>query len=262
MALLKYREFIIKHLSENFDADITTISQITDAVIECLETKISEIAPPKSITKRKSGYNILANILNHEQTDDTLKLIEQIGKVSFSRHRDYANKTALKVKTISDDLFITYNNINDAYSAAKSQSLAGFALTAFIWANLEPPQKQLVNNFAIGNTIKSPPPKNDLKKNNRKGGHNCIKTVAAHAITKNFPPIISLLKLPEYKDKDKGREVGQQLWKQIKDNSELIDKWHLINEKLPKNQKERKNTVDSEPEFFQLLQDSINFVLP
>lgn len=262
MALLQYRSFIIKHLTENFEADINTLSQITDHVLSALQMKINELPAPKSPPKRRSGYNILSNLLNSEQDDQAIALIQKIGHVTLSRQRDYATKTASKVKTIDDEIFTTYDNLNDAYAAAKSQALAGFALTAFVWANLEKHQKEFINNFAIGNSIKDPLPKTKNSSPKRKGGHNCIKTVIAQAISKNNPLVLALLKLPEYTDKEKGREVGQQLWKQIKDNLELTDKWHIINDKLPKGQKERKNTVDSDPEFFNLLEESIKFVLP
>ena len=265
MSLTQYRSFIIKHLQMKIDDapddEEQNIGDIVDHVLEALQMKISELPAPKSPSKRRSGYTILSNLLNSEQSDDVLELIDKVGPVEVRPDRDYAPKTVNKVKTIDPSVFDTYPSLNHAYTAAKSQSLAGFALTAFVWANLEPSQKEHINNFAIGNQVKSPLLKQKNVKSARKGGHNAIKTVVGHAITKSNDHVLRLLENDEFHGKEKGREVGQQLWKQIKNNTTLTDKWHSINNKLPKGQTERKNTVDSDPDFFELLEETIHFVL-
>ena len=260
MSILQHRQFVIDYIQKTISTEDKEheVEDLVDLMFEALQPKISELSHSKPPTRR-SGYNSLSSILKPEQPPHILKLIASLGEITFSPEREYAPKTAAKVKEFPSDIFKTYTDLTEAHAAAKTQQLPGFAFSAFIWANLNKQQKKIINNYAHGDSD-TLPLTNKKTKTTRKSGHNCIKTVVKYALDNTDTLLSYLLELPHYETKEKGREIGQQLWKDIK-TSKFVELWHSIDKELPKTTKERENTIHTDTQFIQLLHDTINYVL-
>lgn len=71
-----------------------------------------------------------------------------------------------------------------------------------------------------------------------------------------------LRKLDRYEGKDKGLQFGNVLWHDIKDVSpELVEKWHNIDESLPKKPASLRKKAAMESQYLMLLNETAEFVL-
>ena len=268
----------------------SSVEYDSETIVKFLLKNLREKLPSGGMrsVKKKSGYHSMSSYFKVDAPAHKDELFTKVGEVTLSRDSKYAPKTAEKVKEFDEDVFKSYASLDEAYDTVKGMSLAGFSLPAFLWANLSDEQRGYVNEAAGSMEVSEKKSKSrsgsrsgsgrgrgrgssSSPKTKRKGGHNCIKTISGAALQLKsddednhdlMSNLKKLRKLDRYEGKDKGLQFGNVLWHDIKDVSpELVEKWHNIDESLPKKPASLRKEAAMESQYLMLLNETAEFVL-